>query len=562
MLPKAPGSHAEVWPPRTSGALPYGVSVEEILRISSFAGARVLAGAGGLGRAVQRLNIMEVPDVLAWVKPHELLLTTGYPLRNTPQSLRHLIGDLNQRGLAALAIKLGRYLDTVPEEMLEEADRLGFPLIELPTGAAFDDILNQVLTEILNRQAAVLAESEAVHRVLVQIVLNGGGLEELTTALAGILDAAVFASDSDGNVLARAGSQELLVRAAASCLDADGRLSLDGEEGREGVVPHSSAEGSTRLAVRVMAGGADFGRILAYADPGRLDERDVHTLERAATVSALVITKQLAVAAVESKYRGDFLRDVLSSRAGTEERVIAHARTLGWDFDRPLAVVVAELDGEATAPMQSDQRGAQDRLATAWTSEVRMYDRKAAVAGFAHEVVVVMGGAAEGELVPVVRHLVGAVTDDRRLPSTFSTGVSRVVRTPRELREAYEQARGALRVARRLQGPGAMADFDSLGVYRLLSLVADTNELQAFVAETLKSLADATPAAADLRATLDVLLETNLNVAETARRLHFHYNSLRYRIAKLERIVGPFTEDAHLRLSLTLALRVLEMRGI
>jgi purine catabolism regulator len=161
-----------------------------------------------------------------------------------------------------------------------------------------------------------------------------------------------------------------------------------------------------------------------------------------------------------------------------------------------------------------------------------------------------------------VRQLSAAVTEDRRLPLTFSTGVSRTVLRPSDLPQAYEQARGALRVGRRMQGTGALADFDSLGVHRLLSLVTDANELQAFVSETLKGLAEPTAAAADLRATLDVLLETNLNVAETARRLHFHYNSLRYRIVKLERIVGPFTEDAHLRLSLALALRVLEMRGI
>jgi purine catabolism regulator len=81
--------------------------------------------------------------------------------------------------------------------------------------------------------------------------------------------------------------------------------------------------------------------------------------------------------------------------------------------------------------------------------------------------------------------------------------------------------------------------------------------LERFADEVLGPLAEPEDAeAADLRRTLHVLLETNLNVAETSRRLFVHYNTLRYRIGKLERMVGPFTQDSRLRLDLLIALEI------
>ena len=80
--PGAVSDSAEATPrpePGDGARLMRALSVTEVLGTAVLRGSRVLAGTKGLDRPVQRLNVMEVPDSLEWVKPHELLLTTGYP---------------------------------------------------------------------------------------------------------------------------------------------------------------------------------------------------------------------------------------------------------------------------------------------------------------------------------------------------------------------------------------------------------------------------------------------------------------------------------------------------
>jgi purine catabolism regulator len=534
-----------------------GLPVREVLAAPCLAQARVLAGAGGLDRVVQRLNIMEVPDILPWVKPHELLLTTGYPLRDDPAALVRLVGELDDRGLAALAIKLHRYLDEVPPGLLEEADRRDFPVIEFPQGVGFDDVLNEVLGTLLNRQAALAARTEEVHRALVSVVLDGGTLADLAAELATIMRGPVFVTTPDGRVVERAGEPGDLARVTASAaFESSGRFRVEEQDRR-------FSDGEWILTVPIVAGRVDHGRIVTFSRTA-ISEADVHSLERAATVAALAITKGLAVAAVEDKYRADFLRDLLGGRADDVAASVDHARSLGWDVDRPAVVAVAELDpGQVSASVSGlELRPVQERFAAAWQTVMRVRDPRAPVASFNNEVVVVLAAPADGDLDRLVADLDRHVAGDRgggRL--TFSLGVSRVTAGAGELARAYEQARTAVRIGRRLHGPGARAAFDQLGAHRLLALIPDSAELRSYVADVLGDLATDSSEAADLRHTLEVLLDHNGNVAETARRLHFHYNTLRYRIEKLERLVGPFTKSPALRLDLSLALRLCQVRA-
>jgi purine catabolism regulator len=411
----------------------------------------------------------------------------------------------------------------------------------------------------INRQAALAARSEEVHRALVSVVLDGGDLSDLAAELATILRGPVLVTTPDGRVVAQAGDAEVIARLLTSpAFDPYGRFRVE-------VAPAGGPEpGEGHCAVvPIVAGRVDHGRIVTFS-PDPISDADVHCLERAATVAALAVTKGLAVAAVEDKYRADFLRDLLTGRTEDVRAAVTHAASLGWDVDRPLVVAVAELDpGQVPASVSGlELRPVQERFVTAWQTVLRARDPGAPVASFNAEVVVLLGGVDNSGLDKLLGELDRQVAGDRgggRL--SFSLGVSRLARIPAELPRAYEQARTAVRIGRRLQGPGARATFDQLGAYRLLALVPDSSELRDYVADVLGDLGRDTTEAADLRHTLEVLIDTNGNVAETARRLHFHYNTLRYRIEKLERLVGPFTTNAALRLDLSLALRVRQMRG-
>src|SRR5215831_56895 len=426
-----------------------------------------------------------------------------------------------------------------------------------------DSLLRLVATldAEINRQAALAARSEEVHRALVSVVLDGGNLSDLAAELATILRGPVLVTTPDGRVVAQAGDSDVVARLLTSpAFDPYGRFRVEVAPAR-GSVPEPG-EGHCAV-VPIVAGRVDHGRIVTFsAHP--ITDMDRYCLERAATVAALAVTKGLAVAAVEDKYRADFLRDLLTGRAEDVRAAVAHAASLGWDVDRPLVVAVAELDpGQVPASVSGlELRPVQERFVTAWQTVMRARDPGGPVASFNAEVVVLLGGVDDTGLDKLLGELDRQVAGDRgggRL--SFSLGVSRMARLPSELPRAYEQARTAVRIGRRLQGPGARATFDQLGAYRLLALVPDSAELRDYVADVLGELGRDTTEAADLRHTLEVLIDTNGNVAETARRLHFHYNTLRYRIEKLERLVGPFTTNAALRLDLSLALRVRQMRG-
>jgi len=548
-------------PPPDTRVLVGGMTLRSLLTLPALAGVELVAEEAALERTVVRASVLGAEPAPA----HHLVCADAADLDAWTSTGRDPVETCARDGAAALVIT-GASEDQ-QDRWTAAARAAGLPLLLAPAGVGMERVVTQVLGAVLDQQSGILERFEEAHQILVDVVLAGGGLEDLCRRLAEFLGGAAMVTTSDGRILARAGAPDALAAALAlDCFDRTGRLVTE----REPVgIRRTESPSSRRAVVRIVAGQLNHGLLAVFVPDRSLTADDVHLLERAATVAALAITKDQAVAAVESKYRAEFLRDALAGRAGRSSEAVAHAAALGWDIDRRMVVVVAETDedDEHSSRAPEEVSSLQQRFSRAWGQAVGVRDSRAPVMGFSQEVVALFpvpdGADTEAimrSVTEVVRVVSGVGGGGRR---TFSTGVSRPVESVEGLPQAYDEALSAVSVGRQIHGDSAVTHFDGLGIFRLLALVPDSADLRRFVAESLGPLAtDDAAENADLRRTLGILIDTNLNVAETARRLFFHYNTLRYRIAKLERLLGPFTTDPQLRLRLALALKVHQMRGI
>jgi PucR family transcriptional regulator, purine catabolism regulatory protein len=534
-----------------------GLTVREMLGQDAMRGTRIIAGAGGLDRVVRRLNVMTVPNIVRWTKQDEFLLTTGYPLPRRPGEFGQLIGQLAERGLAGLGVKLDEYLAEVPADAVELADRAAFPIVVIPPTSPLDDVLSQTFETIVNRQAAALARRQQIHDAFLRVALTGGGLARLCGELAEILPGAdVVICDQAGCPLAAT------TRSGHPPWDS-GRVN---PAWLAAGVHKDAGTGTARAAAVIRAGEMRHGWVLAVGGAQGLPGTAGVAVEQAALVAALEITRDLAVLAVEQQFASNALHDLVTGTAADMDQALERAVRFGWDLQRPPAVLVArDCGGDSAHPPDGrppdgrPQEAAALRAVELWTRAVRDRDRDAAVAGFATELVAVVGGPDAAALARKIHADMTASTG-----RAYSVGVSQAGAGPQDIPRLYEEARVALQVGQRLAGPryrGAVTDFAGLGLYRLISHVSQA-ELRAFVHDTLGPVLDLPePARSDLLKSLAVLSSTRFNVAESARILHYHYNTMRYRVTKLERMLGEFA-DAAATLRIGVALEILRMYEI
>ncbi|QMU74953.1 PucR family transcriptional regulator [Streptacidiphilus sp. PB12-B1b] len=130
------------------------LTLREILSFDVLGAAapEILCGEQELDRPVRWVHSSEIYEIGPLLSGGELLLTTGLGLAGADAGARrHYVRELAERGVAGVAVELGRSLTEMPYELLDESRRRGLPLVALRAVVPFIRIAEAANTAIVTQ---------------------------------------------------------------------------------------------------------------------------------------------------------------------------------------------------------------------------------------------------------------------------------------------------------------------------------------------------------------------------------------------------------------------------
>jgi purine catabolism regulator len=513
-------------------------------------GLELATGEGGADAPVRWVHISELPDPTPWLSGGELLLTTGIQL-GSKERQREFVRLLSGHHLAGLGFGTGFDHDGLPEALLDEAGKAGFPVFEVPYELPFIALTEKAFTRLVNEQYEVLQRGIGIHKRLERLVLEERGLDEVVRALAAATGGAVSVLSARGETIATKVFRRQMPEAALDHVRDEVRR-RSGQmgagqpaEAAEFAPDHPEIAGrSLVLPVSTRGRGAPQAWLVAARDAGGLGDFERLILQQAVTVVALELMRQRAMRDTERRLAGDVLAEALTGRL-SEAELAVRLRPFGVGSSAAV-LVFSRPDRDTAARAEADL----DRFMTDAGVGALVASRERLLCA----VIDARDGIDPVALAARARDALADEHGDLPAAASRSAAVG-------ALRRSFHEARCALEAAALANGQSPpVASYRDLGAFQLLLSLQDDEALRLYCDSVLGPLEDASGEYGDeLIRSLEAFIEQNGQWEKAARELYCHRHTLRYRIKRVEQLTGRDLSSARDRIEFWLALRAREL---
>ncbi|GCE03072.1 CdaR family transcriptional regulator [Dictyobacter aurantiacus] len=434
-------------------------------------------------------------------------------------------------------------------EARDFADQMHLPLILLPLNALLEEIEREVITFVVSFRGETERKATEIASQLMQLSLQGAGIQGVCEYLATNRGKWVVIQDADQHVRLQAAPANATPLTLPSPL-------TDEQLRRQGLLRVVEPIPSSRHEIA--------GYLSLIGNESDFDYLERIILGQATPIIAIEFARERDRTEVESRYQVEAFTDVIQGHYQQPEEMMARARLLGYDLTTPQSIVVFEIspgehDFSSSSAYAQWNKRVREELLREWPA--------CWVQSEARRVIAILPlppfddqseneRELENSLYSRLERVVFRISSQKNNGTArpiYSCGIGRIAKNLQGLPLSFREAQQALEIGRRLFGEGNMHSFARLGIYRLLFHLNGHSELDDFYYETLGPLLNNDSTYVE---TLEGFFRCNGNLSEMARTMHFHRNSLLYRLNRIEALLGRSLEDPELRLALQIALKI------
>lgn len=539
---------------------------------------KLISGASGLSNEITSVNIMDNPDALDWFSPGEILLTSGYFVRDSREAQNTMMQTLRSIHCPALCIKPMRYLSTIPKNIIQLGDELSIPVIELPYGIPFSHISSILWENLSTSYDKTNRRSLDIHEEFFRATLQSQGLANIAGLLARMIRNPVVFLDSFYNILAWEDLPDnpvplrLVAQAlgGSSLLDQEYISSLPPsfETLQTPVCRRLDSLDVDTVIIPVYVLNVHYGYILVWRTLNELSSIDYTALKSCTMTFALERIRSQEVNRARNRIRRDFFQDLL--RGAITDRENLNYLCGVHKLNPALYYVPIILSLDFSHPAQQDllERKQQEdinlmrilRLLDNWEGSQNTVLHAFSYHG---QVILLLGFQPEQQksfstpaIKALCRELVTLVKT--AIPELrIQAGIGSVSSDLMILHRSYRQAQEVLRLAQKERTEDSIHHYQDFVVHRFLESNVQPTEMHQYFQETLGPLYQHDQRSGnELLPTLEAWIENHCNIVQTARALYTHRNTVIYRIERISALLNTNLKNPEELLKYQLALKI------
>lgn len=453
--------------------------------------------------------------------------------------------------------------EIIPELAYYEVDKIAEEL---------EDALHEI-----KMKNSVLERSVAVHERLTHCLLTAKGVEAITASLTELMNCTVILEDLNLIPQFHLFPDEPLIKEQLSPyvhIWSSRSFQKSASVYRRQKRPFQIADDYEdvkiyRLVSPILVGSELLGFVSLLRSELAFSELDNVALEQAATVYALKILEERKIASIESRLKGDFVDDLLSGNFSDAQSIINRARALPYDITQPHRVLVFKINNFSqlvSTYKQNEQKilDFKTELANIMQSHLQHLGKGITI-NKSDNLIMLLQLDSPDSPESVAREMAEKIINlvsRQFLKITLSAGIGSCCTQLADFRYSYKSAQKAIEIGKTLKKEGEVISLEQLGVHALLFGSMDPEDLYDFAARQIGVLLEYDETnQAELIPTLYEFLNHHCNVERTAKSMNISLSGLKYRLQRIEEIIGQNPKDPQISFNLQLALSILQVAG-